>query len=204
MGMQYKQVGCMNSSPFAEVIESSLTTWKAQSWKWSHVPPFGSLVIVHTADYKVFGIVYQMRMGSGEQGRTPFPYQKTEAELLQEHPQIFEFLQTTFDALTLGFEEDGKISYQLAQRPPNIHTFVRYATPEEYATFFSQEKYMHVLHNSAHLVPMDELLLALLKHRRKYNLLQEKALKNFIETYSLVTNNDYRRLKMFLQRIEYV
>lgn len=181
---------------FAEIIESSLHTWKAQSWKWSHFPQSGSLVTLHDKDITVFGIVYQINTGSSDPARTPFPYQKTEEELLQEQPQIFEFLQTTFDCLTVGYKENNSITYQCALQPPKIHSFVNYATPEETEQFFAKELYLPIIFSFSHLlINVDELLLAILKNK------SQKDIKKFLETYSLLTNNDYRRLKIFLQRL---
>ena len=108
--------------PFAEVIESSLQGWLAQSWNWNCFPAFGSLVTIETKKRQLFGIVHQIQTGSMDPMRHPFPYQKTEEELLQEQPQIFEFLKTTFSCLTLGYSERERIIYLLAPEPPQIHS----------------------------------------------------------------------------------
>ncbi|MFA6066637.1 MAG: hypothetical protein WC707_05655 [Candidatus Babeliaceae bacterium] len=188
--------------PFAEIIESSLHTWKAHSWKWSHFPSYGSLVTLKQGSKTIFGIVYGINTGSSDPARTPFPYQKTEQELLKDQPQIFEFLKTTFDCLTVGFIENGTLSYQCALQPPKIHAFVQYASPEETAQFFAKEHYMPIIFNFGHLViNIDELLLAVLKNRSLQGQLSENKVKSFVGTYSLLTNNDYRRLKIFLQRL---
>ena len=34
------------SKPFAEIIESSLSSWRAQCWQWDTIPAFGSLVTI--------------------------------------------------------------------------------------------------------------------------------------------------------------
>ena len=74
---------------FAEIVESSLTNWTAQSWDWDMFPAFGTLVVVPENKRSLFGIVYQINTGSLEPGRYPFTYQKTQEELLKEQPQIF-------------------------------------------------------------------------------------------------------------------
>ena len=79
------------SKPFAEVIESSLHTWLAQSWQWDETPTFGSLVTVTTPKWTLFGLVATVQTGSLDSMRHPFPYKKTHEELLTEQPQIFEF-----------------------------------------------------------------------------------------------------------------
>ena len=126
-----------NSTFFAEIIESSLQKWKAQSWQWSNKPDFASLMIVESDTYTIFGLIANIETGSGTSDRMPFPYQKTEEELQREFPHIFEFLQTHFTCLTLGYKEPEKgILYQYTPQSPRLHAFVRPANLEEMALFF--------------------------------------------------------------------
>lgn len=188
---------------FAEVIESSLVGWMAQSWEWNVFPRFGSLVTLESKKYTLFGIVHQIQTGSMDPVRYPFPYQKTEEELLREQPQIFEFLKTTFSCLSIGYKEKGKIFYQFAPEPPKIHAFVAAASPLLSKEFFAHEQYLHVLFGlSGQILNVDELLLALLKTMRDMGCMNKQHVEAFLETFSLLTGNDYRRLKLFLQRAQ--
>jgi hypothetical protein len=187
---------------FAEVIESSLHTWKAQSWQWDRFARFGSLVTINTPERTIFGIVHNIETGSLDPVRTPFPFQKTEEELLREQPQIFAFLQTTFTCLTAAYQENSILLYQWAPEPPKIHAFVSEATQQQYELFFSDEQYIHILFGLSHqILNLDELLLAMFKNLSDQKLLDQRRLSNIIETFSLLTGNDYRRLKLFLQRV---
>jgi hypothetical protein len=193
----------MLSKPFAEIVQSSLTEWTAQSWKWDQFPPFGSLVTVQQKQKTFFAIVYKIETGSLDPVRYPFAYQKTEEELRAEQPQIFEFLKTTFSCLTLGYKEKGKLFYQIAPEPAKIHAFITPLEHDLYKEFFSSHRYLHVLFNySAHIAYVDELLLAIIKKLSDEKLLNSERLEGFIEMFSLLTGNDYTRLKLFLQRIE--
>ena len=188
---------------FAEVIESSLVGWLAQSWQWDSFPAFGSLVIIENNKRLIFGIVHQIKTGSMDPMRYPFAYQKTEEELLREQPQIFEFLKTTFSCLTLGYKQNNKILYQLAPEPPKIHSFVGSAPIELIQEFFTDEHYLHILFGlSNQLFNLDELLLALLKNLNDQKLLTTSNTKSFVQNLSLLIGNDYRRLKLFLQRAQ--
>jgi hypothetical protein len=190
-------------TPFGEIIESSLNLWHAQTWKWDTIPIFGSLITVETKERILFGLVYHIKTGSSDSSRSVIPYQKTEEELKAHYPQIFEFLQTTFLCLPLGYLQDTVITYQLAPEPPKIHTFVRAATDQEITRFFLHEHYLHVLFSfSSQLCSLDELLLALLKNLSDAGILTQEKLARFIETFSLLTANDYRKLKLFLQRAQ--
>lgn len=190
------------SECFAEVVQSSLEGWTAQSWVWDKFPEFGTLVAVETKKRTLFGIVHQIQTGSFDGNRAPFAYGKTEGELRAEQPQIFEFLQTTFSCLTLGFVQHEVLSYQLAPEPPKIHAFVSPLKEAEYRQFFSSDNYLPLIFSSSHLFNVDELLLALLQTMHSQKLLKKKVLASFIENFSLLTGSDYRRLKLFLKRAE--
>jgi len=193
----------MEKKAFAEIIESSLTGWLAQSWQWDFFPAFGSIVTISTKKRIIFGIVHQIKTGSMDPVRYPFAYQKTEEELLAEQPQIFEFLKTNFSCLTLGFKENNKIHYQLAPEPPKIHAFVEPITNTLYKEFFSTPDYLHILFGlSNQIANLDELLLAIVNNLIAQQAFSEKTIEQFIETFSLLNGNDYRRLKLFLQRVE--
>jgi len=67
-----------HTNHFAEVIESSIAGFLAQSWQWDNFPTFGSLVIIKEKRRTLFGIVHQVQTGSMDPMRYPFTYQKTE------------------------------------------------------------------------------------------------------------------------------
>lgn len=190
---------------FAEVIESSLTGWLAQSWAWDTFPEFGSFVAIEGKKRTIFGIVHQVQTGSMDPVRYPFPYQKTEEELLKEQPQIFEFLKTTFSCITIGYQEKKSISYLIAPEPPKIHAFIMHPDTELSKFFFASNKYLHLLFtHSAQIFNMDELILALFKQYKDLNILTSEKIGIFMQTYSLLIGNDYRRIKLFLQRVEHM
>lgn len=193
----------MLNKPFAEVIESSLQSWLAQSWQWNYFPPFGTLVYIKQKERILFGIVHQVQTGSMDPTRYPFPYQKTEEELLREQPQIFEFLKTTFSCLTIGYQEKDAIVYQLAPEPPKIHAFVSPVDDILCKQFFAHETYLHSLFSmSNQIFNLDELLLAILKQQAALHMLNQNKIEQFMHAYALLTGNDYRRLKLFLQRLD--
>jgi hypothetical protein len=190
---------------FAEVIESSLTCWTAQSWRWDTFPSFGSFVTIENKKRTIFGLVHQVQTGSMDPLRYPFPYQKTEEELLNEQPQIFEFLKTTFSCITIGYQEANSFFYLIAPEPPKIHSFVTYPNPDIIKQFLSSTRYLPMLFTYASTIfNIDELILAILKKHAVFNYLSKEELLHFMQTYSLLTGNDYRRIKLFLQRVEQV
>lgn len=194
----------VNSTAFAEVIESSLSGWTSQSWQWNKFPTFGSLVTIETQHRTLFGLVCQTQTGSMDPTRYPFPYKKTEQELLAEQPQIFEFLKTTFTSMTVGYIEHSHIVHLLAPEPPHIHAFVQEASKKLASQFFASEQFLHLIFGAtAQQINLDELLLANLKYQKSLEILTEDRLKKYLGTYALLIGNDYRRLKFFAQRTQY-
>lgn len=195
-----------DGEPFAEVIESSLEVFTAQSWQWDKFPAFGQLVCLESNNYILIGCVTQVKTGSMDPLRSPFPYKKTEEELRVEQPQIFEYLKTAFTVNILGYvsvdhKQNVKIFYQYAPYPSKIHSFVYGASHELITLFFQKTLYLHTLFSSQ-LPTIDELLLALLAQLSDRKLLTQKHLDDFGMTFSLLTGNDYRRLKIFLSRVQ--
>ncbi len=189
--------------PFGEIIESTLSSFKSQCWQWDVVPPFGSLVVLKSHELTLFGIVSAVETGSFDKGRFPFPYQKTEEELKREQPQIFALLQSHVSCVTVGYLEDSSPYYQLPPFPPKIHAFVRVANEDEMRFFFNDAAYLHVLCGASDIqASLPELLLALIKQLLDQQIINHLQLQSFIATYSSLMSNDYRKFKLFLQRIE--
>lgn len=196
----------MNKDQFlAEVVESSLWKWTGQCWNWNHIPRFGSLVAIPQKEFVLFGIVHSITTGSSDPVRTPMAYQKTEEELQRDQPQIFEFLQTTFDCIVVGYEHHGKILYHLPGHPPKIHAFIGLANSQQYEHFFASDQFLHMLFNQASQISnFDELLIAMMNILSEKKCLNKTRLTDFIETFSMLSKNDYQRLKIFLGRLQQI
>jgi hypothetical protein len=83
---------------FAEVVESSLQSFTAQTWQWDNFPAFGSLVCVQGKQRTLFGIVYQVQTGSMDPSRYPFPYQKRKKNYLSNSRKFLIFYAPFFRA----------------------------------------------------------------------------------------------------------
>lgn len=191
-------------TPFAEVIESSLQGFLCQSWDSDSFPRFGSLVVVESKNRSLLGIVHQIQTGSMEPGRYPFPYQKTHEQLRAEQPQIFQFLKTTFACVLVGYREKGKIFYVIPPEPVSIHSFVQPISIELAKEFFYSDRYLPLLfaQSSSILIGLDELIIALLRYQQELGILSTEKINTYMASYSLLTGNDYRRMKLLLQRVE--
>lgn len=193
----------INNQSFAEVIEGNLSSWTGQSWKWDNIPEFGSLVITTSNQIKMYGIVCNIQTGSSDPVRKPIAYQKTEEELLRDQPQIFEFLQTKFNCIAVGYEQNDSIFYHIPSQPAKIHSFIYKADSNEYKAFFSNNQFLNILFNQqSQILNIDELLLAIIKNLQEKKCLDKSNLHDFIETFSILSKNDYQKLKIFLHRMQ--
>ena len=189
--------------PFAEIIESSLHSWKGECWEWDIMPTYGSILAIQSPTRQVFGLVHDISTGALDATRKVFAYKKTEEELKRDQPHIFHFLHTTFSCLTLGYTERQEVFYQCAPEPPKIHSFIYTPSQEDLTRFFTDEHYLHTLFaHEQGTFSLDDMILALLRNLSDKNLLTQERFSRFIETFSLLTANDYRRLKLFLQRAQ--
>jgi hypothetical protein len=191
-----------HSSAFAEIIESSLTHCVAQCWDWETMPRFGQFVLVNVGEEELIGIVSDIKTGSMDPTRYPFPYQKTHAELRTQHPQIFEFLKTIFHITMVGSIQGTRKRYALPAQPAKIHTFVGNAATDQLTPFLQSSAFLPLL-LSGNSTPQqsDELFLAVVDELARIGLLTTELFEQYYHTYSLLIGNDYRRLKVLLQRI---
>lgn len=191
--------------PFAEVVESHLDHFIAQCWQWDNFPVFGSLVEVQNGSLTLLGAVTHIQTGSMDPIRYPFPYQKSEEDLRREQPQIFEFLKTTFTVQIVGYVDNqtDSLLYLVPPMPSKIHAFVGHCSPETIKRFFRSTEFLHLLFAFSQAISnLDELLLAIIRQLNNQKLLDRNFIEDFSLNYSMLTGSDYRRLKLFMGRVQ--
>ena len=192
-----------NSHSFAEILASNLNTIQGQCWNWKQPPVFGSLVTVETPQETIFAIISNITIESSDPVRQPIAYQKTHEELLQEQPQIFEFLETNFQAIIVGHKQNGKMLYHLPSSPPQIHSFISYPEQTEAQSFFAENDYLQLLLQQAHEAPnFHELLFAILKEIKNKQLLHLEQLHELVRIMTSTMKADYMTIKTFINRVE--
>ncbi len=185
-----------------EVVYSTISQFTTQAWDWDKYPEFGSVICLQSDDIAIFGLVYYIKTGSSDAVRQAFAYQKTPAELHQEQPQIFAFLKTDFSAVPLGYKSAHKFVYAMPPRPPKIHAFVRLASYPELLELLAGTGVVHALFSQYTKIDyFEELLLAFLRYLEQNSMVSRSLLMQVTEQLSLATANDYRRLKMFMDRV---
>lgn len=185
---------------FAEVIESSLSKFTGQSWSWNEVPAYGSLV--KTNDQNIWGIVYDVKTQPSDPLRVPQAMGLSEQELIKEHPQIFNFLQTNFSAIIVGYSLKP-IFYQLSPFTPKIHSFIKKTSIQEEKIFFSDVNYLHLLFENSSIIPnFNELIMAIISRKQDIGLINNQTVGDFIDLISKLYGNDYTKMNILLQRID--
>ncbi len=195
-----------NTHFLGEIIESSLALWMAQAWNWKQFPLFGSIIVVHSDSTTIFGLVHSINTGAPDGNRIPYAYQKTEAELMAEQPHIFAFLKTTVACVTIGFEKEGMILSQISPEPPRIHAFIAQASPQHIHHFLDNPDFLSLLFSVQLMHSIEEVLLAFVAYVIDLKIISREQLKNKLhahfDKFYFLTGNDYRRLSLFVQRIE--
>ncbi len=194
----------MNSQlVFGEIIESSLTSWTIQSWQLEDYPPFGAIIQTNYDNNQHFGVICDIKTGPKDTGRAPFAFGKTIEALKQEQPHIFQLLQTTITAIPLSYSNNQHFVYEIPKRPAPIHAFAQSCTAQELKAFFAHSQWVVTFFNLAQQNPLfDELLIALLRNGHEHQALDKETIQEIIDIFCLLTHDDYRKLKIFLQRIE--
>ena len=74
---------------------------------------------------------------------------------------------------------------------------------ETILNFFPSPDYLYLLFAFENKIPnLNELLLAIIKQMKEINKFDSHNLNEFYETLSILTKNDYTRLKLLLKRIQ--
>ncbi len=188
---------------FGEVVASTLTSWTVQSWQLGVYPAFGTLVEIDCENAQSIGIIIDIQTHPKDSARTPFAFGKTLEELHHEQPHIFHLLQTTLFCVPLAVYAKPLFVYEIPKKPVSIHSFARSCPVSTIKVFFSESAWMMSFFNLLRNTPLfDELLLAIIRYGYEAGALTPGHMGDIIDTFSLLTHDNYRTLKIFLQRIE--
>lgn len=184
----------------AEVIESSTTEFAAQTRELHGSPPFGAFVKVGSS-ISIVAMIYHISTGSTELNRRPIAYGKTEEELRNEQPQIFELLRTEIKAKVVGYCENSSVRQVLPPQPPRLHSFVYACTAEEIREFTGSFDYFRTLAGIGGTLA-DELLIAAVHQTcQAHNEAARQILVRVGKELARLLRDDYDRLESILRRI---
>jgi hypothetical protein len=157
--------------PIGEVIAASTRQFTAEVPRGAEPPAFGAWVAVTRAacGTTLFALVSHVEVGPYAAGRQAVALGMTAEERQKEYPHVAELLRTTFRAQVLASQprDGGPVRQTLPPHPPDIHDFVRPATPDEVAALGAPFDYLRTLVTHPDpAVPVDDLLVAALTRLR--------------------------------------
>ena len=127
--------------------------------------------------------------------RTPACHASPSVEALREDRKLVSVSQ---------FSSNKTINYSLPSTPPKIHSFVKNSNTNTIKNFFSKTEFLSLLFN-AQISNLDEILLTILKNLNTTNQTRgfdKIFLNKFCSDFALLSGNDYKRLKLFLKRVQ--
>lgn len=189
--------------PFAEIIESSLTKITAQCWDLAISPSFGQCIEIKGEAICVYALVNHIQTGSFDALRKPSPFKKTIADLKKEQPHIFEFLITTFTCIPIAYSYQKKFIYAIPPEPPQMHEFILPIDAKQISILFSKKHFlMSIFSLQEQVGNVDELVISCLRCIHQKELFTPDYYVDLLDTYALLAGNDYKRVKLFANRLE--
>jgi hypothetical protein len=191
----------MQDAEVGEVIGSSNTEFIAESTLLHNSPPFGSFIKVKGRE-TIYGVVFNAYTHSLEPNRLAIAYHRSEQELRDEQPQIFELLKTKFEAVIIGYETEGAIRQHLPPQPPRLHSFVHICQPMEVRRLTSHFWFFRFL-MSIEKAPRDELIAATIRSAYAVRQGERSFLVQAGKELVKLIGDDYEMLSAILQRIQH-
>lgn len=133
-----------------EVIEASTSEFTAHCYNLYDAPGIGSLVLC-SEQTPVYGIVCEATTQSLDPARAAIPRGMdavTEADVLNNNPQIERLLYTSFRAIIVGFQEGNNIIRYPPLSAPRMYSFVRECDASELVAFSSSQEFLALLLNA--------------------------------------------------------
>jgi hypothetical protein len=190
----------MHDEEIGEVIGSSNTEFIAESTLLHNPPPFGSFIKVKTRE-TIYAVVFNAYTHSLEPNRLAIAYHRSEQELRDEQPQIFELLKTKFEAVIIGYENDGVIRHHLPPQPPRLHSFVYACQPMEVRRLTSHFRFFRFL-MGVEKAPRDELIAGTIRAAAAVREGERSFLVQAGKELVRLIGNDYEMLSSILQRMQ--
>ncbi|MFC1920764.1 hypothetical protein ACFLYQ_03455 [Chloroflexota bacterium] len=187
-----------------EVIEANTSTFIAQCYELYQSPPLGSLVKTTDESVEIYGIVCNAATAGIEPGRRPIARGKdetSEEEVYRSSPQLLKLLRTEFNALVVGYMENGKLFHFLPSRPARIHGFVYQCQPEEIKEFSKSFNFLTILLNAHPEVSFEEIVSAALRRMAVVQEDQRGFLVAAGKELAVLLGSEFNRLKTILGTI---
>jgi hypothetical protein len=190
----------MHEEEIGEIIGSSNTEFIAESTLLHNSPPFGTFIKVKSRE-TIYAVVFNAYTHSLEPHRLAIAYHRSEQELRDEQPQIFELLKTKFEAVIIGYDNDGVIRHHLPPQPPRLHSFVYVCQPLEVRRLTAHFRFFRFL-MGVEKAPRDELIAGAIRAAHAVREGERSFLVQAGKELVRLIGDDYEMLSSILQRIQ--
>ncbi len=195
----------MRALKVGEVVETATSRFTAHCYELHGAPPLGSLVRTGPPGRPVFGLVAAVRTASIDPGRRPVARGREEAdpeEIFRQNPHLAQLFRTEFEAVIVGYAENGAVRQTLPPTPPRIHDFVYLCTPQEVTGFTERLDFLGLLLEQASPAPVDELVAAALRQAAGHRPAPEEFLVRAGRELARLLAPNPVRLQLLLRRLK--
>ena len=184
-----------------EVVESTSTSFVAQSYQLEGAPALGGLVRTDSPDiYGVVGSVTTEPLDSARPVLARGEDAGSEEDVIRDNPQLARLLTSRFEVFIAGHVEDGVTHQYLPPRPPRVHSFVYACDSDETAQFTSQLDLLRLLLNSG-ASHSDEIVGACIRQTASSHGQPAEFLALACRALAVELSADVARLNSILRRV---
>jgi hypothetical protein len=135
------------TAAFAEVVNSTHSSWRGLSWHHTTIPCAGSIVATQLEQKTIYGLIETVDIIPAEGSRQVVAYRKEAQTLAEEQPHIFAFLRVEFSCRPIAWadKKTGAMMLLPAMQPPALHSFIREAAPDELEKLLSAGDYIRAV-----------------------------------------------------------
>lgn len=185
-----------------EVVEADTFGLTAEAYVLYEPPPLGSVVLVHTGPYTIFAVVHYAATTSIDPGRLAVALGRdaaSEAEVLQNQPQVALLLRTIFKARIVAYSAGTGVVPALPPVPPRVHSFVLPCGPQELQQLTERPEFLRLL-LSPGLEAAEEVVSAFLRWAATTHPEPQRFLDQAGRSLALLLSQDLPRLTTILER----
>ncbi|MER3449992.1 MAG: hypothetical protein C4315_09590 [Chloroflexota bacterium] len=196
----------MTALRVGEVIETATSRFVVHCYDLHGAPPLGSLVRTGPPERPVFGLVGMVRTASIDPGRRPVARGREEVdpeEIFNKNPHLTQLFRTEFEAITVGYAENGAVRQTLPPSPPRIHDFVYLCTPQEALNFTERLDFLALLLEQTFPAPVDELVAAAIRRAAGFRPEPEEFLVRAGRELARLLAPNPTRLQLLLRRLRH-
>lgn len=149
-----------------EVIQSTTMFFTAQCHMLNQPPALGVLVKAKAGEAHILAAVSEAETSSIDPSRKPVALGMGEEdleEIYRRNPHLSQLFVTTFQAVVLGYKDDGRYCRHLPPTPVPIHSPVQECGNDEIVEFTSSLTFLDLLYANSNPPLREELIAAFLR-----------------------------------------